>query len=32
MLDVEGMGPDDYATLAGMIIEELGHMPAPGDS
>ena len=22
--------PDDYATLAGMIIEELGHIPEPG--
>ena len=23
--------PDDYATLAGMIIEELGHIPTPGE-
>lgn len=31
VLGVEGMRPDDYATLAGMIIEELGHIPTPGE-
>ena len=32
VLGVEDMRPDDYATLAGMIIEELGHIPTPGES
>jgi putative hemolysin len=31
VLGVDGMGSDDYATLAGMIIEELGHLPTPGE-
>ena len=31
VLGVEDMRPDDYATLAGMIIEELGHIPTPGE-
>jgi putative hemolysin len=31
VLGVEDMGSDDYATLAGMIIEELGHLPTPGE-
>jgi putative hemolysin len=30
-LGAEDMGSDDYATLAGMIIEELGHLPTPGE-
>ncbi len=30
-LGVEDMRSEDYATLAGMIIEELGHIPAPGE-
>lgn len=32
LLGVEDMRPEDYATLAGMIIEELGHIPTPGES
>ena len=32
VLGVEDMRPDDYATLAGMIIEELGHIPTPGET
>lgn len=32
VLSVEDMRSDDYATLAGMIIEELGHIPTPGES
>jgi putative hemolysin len=31
VLGVDGMSSDDYATLAGMIIEELGHLPNPGE-
>ena len=31
MLDAEDMTSDDYATLAGMMIEELGHLPSPGE-
>jgi putative hemolysin len=31
LLGVEDMSSDDYATLAGMIIEELGHLPTPGE-
>ena len=31
LLDAEGMVSDDYVTLAGLIIEELGHLPAPGE-
>ena len=30
-LGVEDMSSDDYVTLAGMIIEELGHIPEPGE-
>lgn len=34
VLDAEDMLAEtgDYATLAGMIIEELGHIPVPGES
>lgn len=32
LLGAEDMGPEDYHTLAGMIIEELGHIPAAGES
>jgi putative hemolysin len=31
VLGAEDMHPDDYTTLAGMIIEELGHLPTPGE-
>ncbi len=31
VLGAEDMHPDDYTTLAGMIIEELGHLPIPGE-
>jgi magnesium and cobalt exporter, CNNM family len=31
VLGVEDMSSDDYTTLAGMIIEELGHLPTPGE-
>jgi putative hemolysin len=32
VLDAEALGAGgDYATLAGMIIEELGHIPVPGE-
>ena len=32
VLDAEGLGEGgDYATLAGMVIEELGHLPVPGE-
>jgi putative hemolysin len=32
VLDAEDLGEGgDYATLAGMIIEELGHLPVPGE-
>ena len=30
-LGVEDMGSNDYVTLAGMVIEELGHIPEPGE-
>jgi putative hemolysin len=30
-IGVEDLRSDDYATLAGMIIEELGHIPTPGE-
>jgi putative hemolysin len=32
VLDAEDMQPEDYSTLAGMIIEELGHIPTPGET
>ncbi len=32
VLEVEDMQPEDYSTLAGMIIEELGHIPTPGEN
>ena len=32
VLGAEDMRPDDYVTLAGMIIEKLGHIPEPGES
>ena len=32
LLDAEGMVSDGYVTLAGLIIEELGHLPVPGES
>jgi putative hemolysin len=32
VLGAEDMASDEYATLAGMIIEELGHLPIPGES
>lgn len=28
---VDGIPSDDYATLAGMVIDELGHLPTPGE-
>ena len=32
VLDAEDLGEGgDYTTLAGMVIEELGHMPVPGE-
>lgn len=31
-LEVEDMSSNDFVTLAGMIIEELGHIPVPGES
>ncbi|MBB5221495.1 putative hemolysin [Amaricoccus macauensis] len=31
-LEVEDMSSNDFVTLAGMIIEELGHIPIPGES
>jgi putative hemolysin len=32
LLGLEDMpGGDDYVTLAGMVIEELGHIPVPGE-
>ena len=33
VLDVDALLADerDYATLAGMVIEELGHIPEPGE-
>jgi putative hemolysin len=31
-LGVEDMSSNDYVTLAGMVIEELGHIPDPGES
>lgn len=31
VLGVEDLGGGDYATLAGLIIEELGHLPTPGE-
>lgn len=31
VLGVEDLGEGDYATLAGLIIEELGHLPTPGE-
>ena len=30
-LQVEDMSSNDFVTLAGMIIEELGHIPVPGE-
>ncbi|MFT3974792.1 MAG: hemolysin family protein [Amaricoccus sp.] len=30
-LEVEDMSSNDFVTLAGMIIEELGHIPVPGE-
>ncbi len=32
LLGADDMEPEDYHTLAGMIIEELGHIPAAGES
>jgi putative hemolysin len=32
VLGIEDMRTDDFATLAGMVIEELGHIPTPGES
>jgi putative hemolysin len=32
VLGAEDMASDEYDTLAGMIIEELGHLPIPGES
>lgn len=32
VLVAEGMAPEDYLTLAGMIIEKLGHIPSAGES
>jgi putative hemolysin len=32
VLGIEALRPDDYATLAGLIIEELGHIPTPGET
>ena len=32
ILGIEDLRPEDYATLAGMIIEELGHIPTPGET
>ncbi|HET9070096.1 MAG TPA: hemolysin family protein [Amaricoccus sp.] len=32
VLEAEDMQPEDYSTLAGMIIEELGHIPTPGEN
>ena len=31
ILDMSDLESGDYATLAGMIIEELGHLPTPGE-
>ena len=31
VLGIEHLEVGDYATLAGMIIEELGHLPTPGE-
>jgi putative hemolysin len=31
VLGAEDMRPDAYATLAGMVIEALGHLPTPGE-
>ena len=32
VLEIEGMSSDGYVTVAGMIIEELGHIPEPGQN
>lgn len=32
VLEVEDMSSNDFVTLAGMVIEELGHIPVPGES
>ena len=31
LLDTEEIQPGEYATLAGLIIEKLGHLPTPGE-
>jgi putative hemolysin len=30
LLGIEGLTSDDYVTIAGMVIEKLGHIPDPG--